>query len=195
MSSRGQRCRTLASCLFLLAGGSSCRRDQADSDAPSPLPAAEEKEPTSVLVFPEQLRIDDESVNRFVARAMTTCASGEYDAFRLLWSAREQPLPRSEYERGWQAVRKIQIRLVQKVELTQAPHKGSADTQPTDAEPETAYVLYAAVHLDPTFQAGRRKSDRDVILLIRKEQQSWRLARANKKMRGWIKKKMQASGR
>ena len=38
------------------------------------------------LSFPQALHTDDASVNEFVAHAMNTCANGDHDSFRLLWS-------------------------------------------------------------------------------------------------------------
>ena len=141
-----------------------------------------------MLVFPDALKVDDDSVNRFVTHAMTVCASGRYEAFRLLWSAREEPLPRGEYERGWQAVQRIRVRLVQKIKL--AGRKGEASNA---AAPQVAYVVCAAVHLDTSLLAGRRKPDRNVVVLVLQEQGEWRLARAPAKVRKWVKARLEAS--
>ncbi|RME36469.1 MAG: hypothetical protein D6788_11515 [Planctomycetota bacterium] len=155
-----------------------CRPD-APSDTPetktNPPPA-----PKDVLVFPASLHADDEEVNAFVRRAMETCATGDYDRFRLLWSAREEPLPRAEYEKGWQAVQEIRILALQRVVL---------ETKGEDDRPrrETVYALLAKVSLDPQHPAAGDRPVRDVALMLVREQNAWRLASAPRKMRQWLK--------
>ncbi len=53
--------------------------DGPTSDDPPDVSVSSARE---VLVFPDALRVSDESVNTFVETAMRTCAAGEYDAFR-----------------------------------------------------------------------------------------------------------------
>ena len=36
-----------------------------------------------------------------IAEVIETCASGDYEAFRLLWSARDDPFPRDQFHRAW----------------------------------------------------------------------------------------------
>ncbi|MCH8147831.1 MAG: hypothetical protein IH987_07535, partial [Planctomycetes bacterium] len=45
------------------------------------------EESRAVLTFPPELKVADATVNEFVTEAMHTCANGDYDSFRLLWSA------------------------------------------------------------------------------------------------------------
>ncbi len=138
-----------------------------------------------LLVFPDELRAEDESVNEFVARAMTTCASGDYNAFRLLWSVLGEPLPRDEYDKGWQAVTEIRIRALKEVSL-------SAGAQENSGESKTAYVVLADVALAPSHPAARSEPQRQVVLMIVEERDEWRLARAPKRVRAWVTERAEA---
>lgn len=141
------------------------------------------KHPARLLAFPETLWTDDVSVNAFVEHAMTTCASGNYEQFRLLWSAREDPLPRDEYNEGWQAVQQIKVRALEKVILTADPQQGREES-------ETAYVILADVSLDPAHPAGQREPNREAVLMLVREQGAWRLGRAPKPVRIWVKERV-----
>lgn len=145
------------------------------------LPAA--PKPAEVLVFPESVRTADASVNEFVTRAMSACAKGNYEAFRVLWSARETPLPRDEFEQGWNAARRIEVRALQKGLLEPDPEAGRETA-------ETVYALLAEVALDPTLRAGKKEPLREVVLMLTREHDEWRIAKAPKPMREWVKENL-----
>ena len=172
--------------LCVVSTGPGCRRkEEAAKSEPVPAPAAR-PQPVEVLVFPDELRVEDDSVNVFLEQAMTVCTKGDYHAFRLLWSAREEPLPQDEFEEGWQAVREIRIRVLEKVLL--APESGFEA-----GIDRTVYAVYADVHLDPEHTAGRREPDREVVLMLVQEHDDWRLAEAPRSVRTWVKEKASAS--
>ncbi len=98
-------------------------------------------------------------VAAFVRQVVDTCVSGEYDAFRLLWSAREDPYPRDAFERGWRAVQRVTFVNVEKFRRR--------------AEGDIAYGVRARVELDDSVSEPRR----DVVFLIIREAGQWRLAR------------------
>lgn len=164
-----------------------CRRDEPEktSASASTSNTAKSQRP-NLLIFPDELRVADSKVNEYVAKAMTTCAGGQYEAFRLLWSARETPLPREEFEQGWQAVQNIQVRALEKVMLDADPGAGRT-------EPEMVYALLIEVALDPTQKVGQKESQRLVVLMLTREHEQWRLATAPKPMREWVKKKIAAA--
>jgi hypothetical protein len=145
-------------------------------------PGMVEPKPANILFFPDEFHVGDETVNDFVRRAMADCASGDYQKFRLLWSTREEPLPRGEYDQGWQAVQEIRIRALQEVILAADPERGRKEDQ-------TVYGLAADVSLDPAHRAGKKEPSREVVLMVVSEQGSWRLARPPKAMRDWIKQR------
>ena len=175
-------------CLFLcvacMIATPACRRGEPEnsSSATASPDAANAKRP-DLLVFPDELRVADDSVNDFVTKAMTTCAKGDYEPFRLLWSAREDPLPRGEYEEGWHAVQTITVRALEKVML-------GPDPKANRAEGETVYALLVDVSLDPTQKAGQKKPQRHVVMMLASESGEWRFGRAPKAMRAWIKGKI-----
>jgi hypothetical protein len=164
--------------LIVLSLTPACRRDQ-EHQAARAQPVDEPAKQVVQLLFPDSVRVEDPSVNEFVTRVMRDCAGGDYDAFRLLWSARAEPLPRDEYEEGWQAIQRIKIRALERVLLAQ----GSDDEAETDA----AYALAMDVALDPAHRAGQRAQHREVVLLLVHEHGAWRLAHAPRAVRTWVK--------
>ena len=171
-------------CAMLWPAHSACRRDP--QVEPSPDSAAVDQ-PKTVFVFPDELQVGDDSVNAFVRRAMNTCAGGEYDAFRLLWSAREDPLPRDEFEEGWKAVEEIRVRALEPARLAADPDRGYPD-------PRTVYAVLADVTFDPTHRAARGEPQRRVVLMVIRERDEWRLGRAPKSMRVWMTDKIETVG-
>ena len=170
-----------------MLNGCDCRRTEvADLDT-SVANQSDDDPSATVLAFPENLRVDDASVNTFVNQAMTVCSSRDYDAFRLLWSAREDPLSRDEFEAGWQAVKEIRIRALDRVKL-------DLSSDEDDTSPQTVYALLAEVALDPTHQAAQKKPRREVVLMIVREHEEWRLAKAPKRMRAWMTDKVNGIG-
>ncbi len=121
----------------------------------------------------------DDSVNQFVRTALTQCAKGKYDAFRALWSARRDPISRAEFEEGWHAVHRIEVKGLQKVLL---------ESEPNAKASEPVYVLLVEVALDETARVGQRAPLREIVLMLVQEHDQWRLAAAPKEMRDWIKK-------
>ena len=186
MSSTKQLGFAVLMCAMLLPAYSACRRDA--QVEPSPDSAdADEQQPKTVLVFPNEFHVDDDSVNAFVSRTMNTCAGGEYDAFRLLWSAREDPLPRDEFEEGWKAVQEIRVRALEPARLAADPDRGFPD-------PRTVYAVLADVTFDPTHRAARGEPQRRVVLMLIREHDQWRLGRAPKSMRVWMTDKVEPGG-
>lgn len=172
---------------LLLTSLSTCRRDTYEAPE-TPRIGAAPKLP-DLLDFPDTRRVDDEAVNSFVERALTECASGDYDRFRLLWSAKGDPLSRDEYDQGWQAVTKIAVRALEKVLLAD-------DAPAADSPDKFVYVLLADVSLDPNHRAGKRRPNREVVLMLVHEQDAWRLADPPKSLRTWIKgRKPRQAGR
>jgi hypothetical protein len=171
----------------LVLNGCDCGRTEVADPDTSVANQSDDDPSATVLVFPDNLRVDDPSVNTFVHQAMTVCSSRDYDAFRLLWSARHDPLSRDEFEAGWQAVREIRIRALDRAKLDLSPDQ---DGTP----PQTVYALFAQVVLDPTHEAARKKPRREVVLMIVKEHEEWRLAKAPKRMRAWMTDKVKGVG-
>jgi hypothetical protein len=132
-----------------------------------------------VLVFPREVQVADPAVNAFLAGAMRTCTSGEYEPFRLLWSADTDPLPRERFENHWRAVEKIHILALEK-----------------DPHGQEAYAVYADLFFDPDQLPARHElhdhPQRPIVLLIVREHDQWRLAKASKAVRAWMAKKVKS---
>lgn len=135
------------------------------------------------MIFPDALRCAEESVNEFVLNAMQTTTHGDYDSYRLLWSAFEKPLTRREYEEGWSAVKTVELRALQKVKVS-----GWPDVERGGEELTTVYLLAAAVSIDPQHRMARRQPPhRDVALMLVSEQGQWRLAEPPPRLRKWLR--------
>jgi hypothetical protein len=137
-----------------------------------------------LLVFDDAVRVPDGSVNAFVERAMKSATSGDYGAFRLLWTVREEPMPKAKFDEGWQAVEQIRILALEPAIVEMA--KGGGDDATIE---EKVYLVLAEVRFDPRHPAGKKEPTREAVLMIVREQEQWRLAQAPKLMRDWIREK------
>lgn len=154
---RSQKLEWVAVCLTVGLGLAvlGCRRKQAESKLPEPVPAGKAK--AQVLEFPQALWADDEALNDCVRRVVQACASGDYQAFSKLWTSQDDPFPQEQFFKAWQYLRRVEI-----VGLRPVRH------------PQTGDILYAGkahVLLDPTL----KEPERDVTMLFVKEEGGWRL--------------------
>jgi len=182
-----QICRTIGwfpLALALSVAAPACRQESGGGTTSDAEKTA--AKPADLLIFPEPLRVADAAVNEFVTTAMTICAKGDYEAFRLLWSARETPLPRDEFEQGWNAARRIEVCGLQKGIVEADPKAGRE-------QEEVVYALLAEVDFDATLKAGQKQPKREVVLMLMLEHDRWRLAKAPRSMREWIKSKTGAA--
>lgn len=165
---------------LLLLAAPACRRSTLPDAPPEPAAPEAPAHTAPLLDFPQALHVADPSVNDFIRSAMTTAAAGRYDDFRLLWSAREEPLSREEYHQGWEAVRHVRLRALEKIVI--AP-----DVAPADGPAPDMYAAYVEVTLDPRHRAAREKPQREAILVMVREQDRWTLMRAPKSVRDWLR--------
>jgi len=169
----------MAAAVVIVVGASSCRRGGDDpaqptrASAPAPVPKPQ------VLFFDDALRVEDATVNEFVERAMEACASGDYERIRLMWTARGEPISRSDFEQSWHDVRRVTIRILKPVMLAGA----AVGSPPT---PEPGYAFVADVQFDPDSVASPGEPGREAALTIVRENDEWRLASAPKAMRLWL---------
>lgn len=180
-----------------------CRR-AAPNQPPESQEAPKPDAPSSI-VFPDELHAKDDTANAFVEQAMNTCLSGDYDEFRLLWSTRSDPMPRDEFEQGWQAVQQIRLVALERIILlpkpddeTEEPEGGTGATRPSTEPDDDAggprervvYAFYAELELDPNTRAGQLEAVRPVIAMLVKEHGQWRLTSAPKSVRKWMREKI-----
>ena len=130
-----------------------CREDDTGGEVAPPAPPPEPE----LLEFPPELRAEDPAVNAFITQVIETCAAGDYEAFRLLWSAHDDPFPRDQFYQAWRLVRRVKILALR-----------------TFREAKTGELVYAAralVQLDPTVE----EPERTVTILITQEDGRWGL--------------------
>ena len=132
-----------------------CGKEEPEGPKLTPTPR-----PVGLVDFPAELRAADPSVNDFLYEAFQTCASGDYEAFRLLWSVREDPISEQEFIRGWQTDPRVSIKDLKKMRTP---------------EGATVYAVRALVEFDP---GAVLEPDRDIVLLLVKENEKWRVAGA-----------------
>lgn len=165
---------------FILTAGVACRRSAPAETESSSNSVKEPVREEPRLQFPEDLNAKDPSVNDFVTHAMLTATSGDYDAFRLLWSAREEPMAREEFLQGWDAVRQVRVRALEKIVIAQE--------NATENSPQAdMYAVFVEVSLDPEHRAAKDKPQREAILVMVREQNRWALLRAPKEVRNWLR--------
>lgn len=191
-----------------------CERADVANSPPLPTaaitPEPEARRPRSSKLalpvsFPQELRVDDESVNAFVERALVGVAAGEYEPYRLLWSMKDEPLSRSDYERRWHGVTDIQLRALRRIILTTGkPSLLGGDGQPAG---DASYALLADFSFSQPGRVGlltgkarlrvdppaQREPLRGVVWIIAKERDKWRLAKPPKAVKRWLRDQVAAS--
>lgn len=177
--------------LALIALGA-CRPGAVEGQSEGTAATADEQSRNRVI-FPQDREVDDPVVNQFMLDALDASARGDYEGFRLLWSARQAPLRREEFEQGWRAVRTIRVRAIEKVLISD----DKAGSRTADAardgegappgEEDISYVLLAEAEFDPNHPVGQRESRRDFVLLVTREEGQWRLGRAPPQVRNWLR--------
>ena len=88
-----------------------CRKEEVLNE--SVVKKTESTDKLAELRFPPELYSKDSGVNEVLREAMAACAAKDYERFRLLWSAQENPIPREAFEESWRAVRWIQIQALE----------------------------------------------------------------------------------
>lgn len=147
-----------------------CEPSQRGSNGVEPTPSASPADVPSQVDFPASLRVADESVNKAIDRAIEACFSGDYEAFRLLWSIRQNPpFTEQEFRFALKGGARVTVNRLQKFRTP---------------EREVIYAVAGRVEL---FQPDIPNPVRDVILLLVKESGQWRLAVAP----GYVRKALE----
>lgn len=123
--------------------------------------------PSPTIEFPQRWRAAEVPVNTFIDSALKVAATGDYDGFRQLFSLSYTPPTRQEFQRVWEAVESIVV-------------TGLYGDRP---KPEK-YYLHAVVNRRQADRKGRHKQD--VVLMVYKEADQWRLGPASKEVRDLI---------
>ncbi len=161
-----------SSCCLLVCG---CNRDSAGQTASSADPG---NTGGPDIVWRPHAKCSNPEINEFVEKAVTICASGDYDEYRMLWSYDHQPTSRKRFERLRDAVRIVEVQTVKRLKL-RLPDGTFLERE----SPE--YVLHASVKM--TEEAKRRSddrlADREMILRIVQENGRWRFSPAPREVK------------
>lgn len=131
--------------------------------------------------LPHELRLDNDSANEFVELAMNAVSAGDYDPFRLLWSVKDEPVSRDDFEQRWTGLTQVRVRKLRPIILK------NADGVPTGDE---TYAILVDFSSDPAVVSRRREPLRDIVWLVVNEQGQWRLAKPPKKVKLWLRKEI-----
>ncbi len=161
------RCR-----IILLAGACclsamSCRRD--GTSATDKRGRGGDSGPAVEIVWGSEAKCGDREVDDFVARAVSVCASGDYEEYRLLWRYDEQPTSRKRFEQLRSSMKRVRVGTVKRLRFRQP------DGQLLQ-EPDPMYVFHAHVEMTPEAKqrSNHRIDDRDIILQIVRQDRAWR---------------------
>ncbi|MCG3129785.1 MAG: hypothetical protein FLDDKLPJ_00520 [Phycisphaerae bacterium] len=147
----------------------SCRREPVKPGGDEVVPQTGGAPSRAELVFPAELRVEDETVNAFLEQAMQVTTGGDYDVFRTLWVAVDEPFARDQFDRGWQSLVRLRVEVLQKIR------------DPVDQA--IIYGLYAVAELDPEALPAGEEPQRRVVLELRREAEGWKFANARDDVR------------
>ncbi|GJM25466.1 MAG: hypothetical protein DHS20C16_18810 [Phycisphaerae bacterium] len=156
--------RLIVICLIATVTVGCKKGESGGSDAdPSNTPQAEQP-PKELVSFPPDFTCDDPDVPEFLKSAVKACVDQDYQLFRSMWSAKEEPISEKEFIRAWRANPRFALNEMRRMKTP---------------EGEIVYAVRAHVSLDPNEVP---EPERDVVLLIVNESDQWRLRKAPKKL-------------
>ena len=159
--------------VFIAMSIAGCSRggdpDSGNSKAPIQRSAADRPPSRAVLEFPMDVRAEDGTVNTFLETALETAANSDYAKFRLLWTAASDPVERGQFEKGWGSLRKLRVEVLQKIR--------------DPADQSIFYGMYVTAELDPEQIPDSERTERRMVLELRRENGQWRLANAGADVR------------
>ena len=129
------------------------------------------------IVWAPGAKCRNQEVNDFVAKALTVCAEGDYEEYRLLWSLDHQPTSRRRFMQLRDATAKVEVKTVRRLQF-RLPD-GSMKSMDTPV-----YVLHAFVALkEEAKQRSERLEDRDLILQVVRRNDAWCFVPAAKEVK------------
>ena len=131
------------------------------------------EEPPS-FEFPDSLRSNNESLNRFLDEFRGICERGEYERYRLAVSRQIDPIHEGRFENIWHAVKHVRIELIKRL--------------PAEVKelPAPAYAVMAKVTLREEYV--KEEPHRYITIVAFREEGEWVFApspdeRVNRAMR------------
>ena len=129
------------------------------------------------IVWAPDAKCKNQEVNDFVAKALTVCAEGDYEEYRLLWSLDHQPTSRKRFMQLRDATEEVEVKTIRRLQF-RLPD-GSMKSMDTPV-----YVLHAFVALkEEAKQRSERLEDRDLILQVVRRNDAWCFVPAAKEVK------------
>jgi hypothetical protein len=113
------------------------------------------------VVFAEGVTSGREDVDEFIHHFTTLCKQGDYEEYRLCWTAYAMPVSRERFNKLYGFAKRITI-----TDIVPAPK--------SDAKDKPAYLIRARAELDPKAAVPHK----DVDLLVQWEENRWAVAPA-----------------
>jgi hypothetical protein len=178
--------------LFAAIGG--CKR-QANTEADDEINRQKliETNPNApVIIFPEQFKTDDVTVNEFIRTTLEACRTGDYDQFRQCFGVTIQPPSDNQFSHVWQSVKEIRVanKVITRRELAAIAAAKLGKPLPPAApevggrhEPQEYYVHVVVQLRRPD---RRERTERQAVVSVFKEGDRWRMAPAEGAIQGLI---------
>jgi hypothetical protein len=113
------------------------------------------------VAFAPGVTSGNQQVDAFVGHFIGLCRRGDYEQYRLCWTAYGTPISGERFQTMWKFARKVTI-----TEITPAPENVKAM--------HPAYVIKASVELDPK----AKTAGKEVELMVQWEDNRWAVAPA-----------------
>ena len=129
------------------------------------------------IVWAPDAKCKNQDINDFVAKALTVCAEGDYEEYRLLWSLDHQPTNRKRFMQLRDATQKVDVKTIRRLQFRLPDGSMKGMDMPV-------YVLHAFVALkEEAKQRSERLKDRDLILQIVRRNNAWCFIPASKEVK------------
>lgn len=156
---------------FAGCGGKAAEDASSGTINPDQIPVDQYRHPK--FVFPKEVLTGNKSLDEFIIRFTQVCIEGKYDEYRLLVSRKVELVPREQFEKVYQAVKRAEVK-----EIRELPRISEL--------PYPLWVVISEIHLRKDIENPVRR----VMVLVFQEKikgkQEWVLAPAPRALRDVI---------
>jgi hypothetical protein len=125
--------------------------------------------PTPEVIFPQELKTDDPTVNEFIHSALEACQKGSYDRFSELFGVTVEVPEAPQFGKVWRGVKSIRV-------------AGTYKNPSKDPEQPAEYYVHVVVQLRQPDRYER--TERQAVLWVFRERDQWRMAPASSEIQG-----------